>query len=70
MTAARALANDDDCVRARSDGAYRQQLLAQHLELLLSALARLRRAGPDPARAKQIREGVDMAVKLSAMLQK
>ncbi len=68
MTAA--LASDDDCARARHDSAFRQQLLAQHLELLLGALARMRRASPDPGRAKQIREGVDMAVKLSTILQK
>jgi hypothetical protein len=68
--AARTLATDDDCARARSDGAFRHKLLAEHLELLLSALAKLRKANPDPGRARQIREGVDMAVKLSAILQK
>jgi hypothetical protein len=66
----RLLPDADDCARARSDGAFRNKLLAEHLELLLGALARLRKANPDPGRARQIREGVDMAVKLSAMLQK
>jgi hypothetical protein len=70
MTGDRLLASDDDCARARRDGAFRQQLLAEHLELLLGALNRLRRAGADPDRARQIREGVDMAVKLSTLLQR
>lgn len=67
---ARTLATAEDCTRARGDGAFRNKLLAAHLEMLLGALARLRKSNPDPGRARQIREGVDMAVKLSAMLQK
>ena len=70
MIAVRPLATEDDCARARSDGAFRQKLLAEHLEMLLGALNRLRLAGADPKRAREIREGVDMAVKLSAILQR
>jgi hypothetical protein len=64
------LVTEDDLARARSDPEFRQQLLAQNLERLLGALNRMRRAsdtGPDTAR--QIREGVDLAVELADRLQ-
>jgi hypothetical protein len=64
------LANDDDLARARSDPAFRQQLLADNLELLLAALNKMRRStNPTPEAAAQIREGVDLAVKLADRLQ-
>jgi hypothetical protein len=65
------LVSEDDIVRARSDAAFRQQLLAENLERLLAALNNMRRNNdPDPKSARQIREGVDLAVKLADRLQK
>lgn len=64
------LFTDDDLARARSDPTFRQQFLAHNLDLLLEALNKMRRtneAGPETAR--QIREGVDLAVKLADRLQ-
>jgi hypothetical protein len=64
------LVNDDDLARARSDPAFRQQLLATNLERLLSALNTMRRSNStSPKAALQIREGVDLAVKLADRLQ-
>jgi hypothetical protein len=63
---------DAQLVRARSDPAFRQQLLSQNLEVLLGGLRKARSAGP-PARegetAKQIREGVELAVRLAELIQ-
>ena len=56
--------------RARQDPIFRQQLLADHLELLLNELNRLRGATTDATRSRQIREGVDLAVRLANLLQK
>ena len=62
--------SEDDLARARHDPAFRQQMLADHLERLLDALNRMRRANNDsPEAARQIREGVDLAVKLADRLQ-
>lgn len=64
------LVSNDDIARARSDPAFRQQLLASNLDRLLSALNRMRRTKtPTPEAARQIREGVDLAVKLADRLQ-
>jgi hypothetical protein len=65
----RALITDADLVRARTDPAFRHQLVADNLEMLLSELARLRGSKANPKRAKQIREGVDLAVQLADLLQ-
>jgi hypothetical protein len=63
---------DAQLVRARSDPAFRQQFLSQNLELLLAGLRKARSAGP-PARqgaiASQIREGVELAVRLAELIQ-
>jgi hypothetical protein len=65
------LISDDDLSRARSDPAFRQQLLAENLERLLEALNKMRRtASPSPEAARQMREGVDLAVKLADRLQR
>jgi hypothetical protein len=65
------LVSEDDLERARRDPEFRQQLLADNLERLLQALNDMRKVpdnnGPDTAR--QIREGVDLAVKLAERLQ-
>jgi hypothetical protein len=64
------LVSDDDLTRARCDPAFRQQLLAENLEILLTALNKMRRsANPTPEAAAQLREGIDLAVKLADRLQ-
>jgi uncharacterized protein (UPF0305 family) len=65
------LVSEDDLARARSDPAFRQQMLAEHLERLLEALNKMRRdKSESPQAAAQIREGVDLAVELADRLQK
>ncbi|MGH6769425.1 MAG: hypothetical protein ACRECO_10455 [Xanthobacteraceae bacterium] len=65
------MVTDSDLARARTDPEFRHKLVADSLELLLSELNRLRnRSGSDPKRARQIREGVDLAVKLADLLQR
>ena len=61
---------DADLARARQDPAFRHQLVAEHLELLLRELNKLRSSAPDATRARQIREGVDLAVRLANLLQR
>ena len=64
------LVSQDDLARARSDPAFRQQLLADNLERLLDALNMMREANAtSPEAARQIREGADLAVKLADRLQ-
>jgi hypothetical protein len=64
------LSTEDDLARARSDPAFRQHLLADNLERLLEALNKMRKANAtSPESARQIREGVDLAVKLADRLQ-
>ena len=64
------LVSEEDLARARSDLAFRQQLLADNLEMLLAALNKMRRTtNPTPEAAAQIREGVELAVKLADRLQ-
>jgi len=68
-----ALVTDDDLARARLDPAFRHRLVADCLHLLLSELNKLRArtgAGADPNSARQIREGVDLAVRLAELLQR
>lgn len=65
------IVTDSDLALARSDPQFRRKLIADSLELLLGELNRLRnRSGSDPARTRQIREGVDLAVKLADLLQR
>jgi 3-methyladenine DNA glycosylase Tag len=65
------LVTDDDIVRARTDPAFRQALMARNLERLLGMLNTLRKNYvKDPESKRQIREGVDLAVKLADKLQK
>ena len=64
------LASEADLARARHDPGFRQKMLADHLERLLAALNKMRRNNNDsPEAARQIREGVDLAVKLADRLQ-
>jgi hypothetical protein len=60
---------DADLARARRDPAFRQQLVAESLELLISELNKLRDGATDSKRARQIREGGDLAVQLAELLQ-
>jgi hypothetical protein len=61
---------EDELVRARSDSAFRQKLLNQNMEALLDGLKKLRKApaatGSGP---QQIREGVELAVRLAELIQ-
>jgi hypothetical protein len=61
---------DADLARARRDAIFRQKLLTESLDRLLVELTRLR-ADPatiDKARALQMREGAQLAVKLADLL--
>jgi hypothetical protein len=63
------LVTDDDLARARQDPAFRQRYYADHLDRLLDKLNQMRkRSDNDPDRARQIKEGVDLAVKLADRL--
>jgi N-glycosylase/DNA lyase len=64
------IVTDAELERARQDPAFRHQLVADSLELLLRELNRLRRSTTDATRARQIREGVDLAVRLADLLQR
>jgi hypothetical protein len=62
---------DDDLERARRDPAFRRKLLSDSLELLLVMLNKRRASGStlDKTAAREIRDGVDLAVKLAGLLQ-
>jgi len=66
------MVTDKELERARKDAAFRQQLIAQNLDYLLATLNKLRKANSssDPAGATQIREAVQLAVKLADLLHK
>ena len=64
-----ALLKEDDLARARQDPVFRQRFYADHLDRLLDALNAMRKRGDnDPLRARQIKEGVELAVKLADRL--
>jgi hypothetical protein len=61
---------DADLARARSDRAFRQKLLEQSLETLLAGVKKMRGSEPSAgANAKQLREGVELAVRLAEIIQ-
>jgi hypothetical protein len=64
------LVTDSDLARAREDKDFRQRLLTESLELLLAELSKLQRAAPSGARADQVREGVELAVKLADLVRR
>jgi hypothetical protein len=65
------LVSEQDLERARQDPAFRQQLMAENLDKLLAALSRARQdRDRDPEVARQMREGVDLAVLLADRLQR
>ncbi len=66
-----AFVSETDLVRARQDPVFRKKLIADNLDRLLAELNRMRNsyAEPNQKQARQIREGVDLAVKLAGRLQ-
>jgi hypothetical protein len=63
------LVTEEDLARARRDPVFRQRFYADHLDRLLERLNEMRKAGADqPERARLIKEGVDLAVKLADRL--
>ena len=65
---------EDELARARTDPAFRQRLLSQNMEVLLASIKKLRKAPAVAATAagtgdKQIREGVELAVRLAELIQ-
>jgi hypothetical protein len=61
---------DDELSRARSDPAFRQKMLSQNMEALLEGIKKLRKTpAVNGEGKKQIREGVELAVRLAEMIQ-
>ena len=61
---------EDELARARTDPAFRQKLLSQNMEALLAGIRKLRKASAAPGTdEKQIREGVELAVRLAELIQ-
>ena len=60
-----------ELAQARSDPAFRQRLLEQNLEILLAGVQKLRGAAPSQgsASAKQMREAIELAVRLAELIQ-
>jgi len=61
---------DEDLDLARRDPAFRQRLIAANLDHLLVALARMQASetASEPEPARQIQEGVELAMKLAQLL--
>jgi hypothetical protein len=64
------LVTDSDLARARQDADFRQQLLTESLERLLGELSKLQRVANNSAGTDQVREGVELAVKLADLLRR
>jgi hypothetical protein len=62
---------EDEFARASGDLVFRRALMARALSLLLGRIAQLRAARPaaHSAAARQLRDGIDLAVSLSDRLQ-
>jgi hypothetical protein len=61
---------EDDLVRARTDPAFRQKLLNRNMEALLAGLKTARKTpSPKAGADDQIREGVQLAVRLAELIQ-
>lgn len=66
------LPSDEELARARSDTAFRRELLASNLQSLITAMALLK-ATPEatqPVLANQLREGADLALQISDILKR
>jgi hypothetical protein len=59
---------ESELARARTDAAFRQKLLTQSLEVLLARMQKLR-ASALAGGEGQIREGVELAVRLAELIQ-
>jgi hypothetical protein len=60
----------DELARARTDPAFRQKLLSQNMEALLAGIKKLRKVPAATSTGdKQIREGVELAVRLAELIQ-
>lgn len=64
------LVTDDDLARSRKDPAFRHQLVAHNLDMLLGQLKRMRGSSAEAQDNGQIREGVDLAVRMAELLQR
>jgi hypothetical protein len=64
------LVTEADLVRARTDPAFRHQLMAQSQEPLIAALHQARRGEFRPETLRQIKEGTDLAVTLADRIQR
>jgi hypothetical protein len=64
------LVTDSDLARAREDADFRQRLLTESLERLLKKLSKLQRDANNTNRTDQVREGVELAVKLADLLRR
>ena len=64
------LVSDAELARARADATFRQKLLVENLDQLLVELNRLRAdvGNINAMRARQMREGAKLAVKLADLL--
>jgi len=60
--------SEDELVRARTDPAFRQRLLSENMEVLLAGLKHARNSA-DSKGDEQIREGVQLAVRLAELIQ-
>jgi hypothetical protein len=61
---------DAELVRARQDSAFKQKLLQQSLDVLLTGMQRQRQARHSTAANQaQMREGVNLAVRLAELIQ-
>lgn len=69
--AAFAPVTDADLARARKDAVFRQKLLEHNLQTLLARVQRLRNAPPatHSVGASQMREAIELAVRLAEMIQ-
>lgn len=64
------LASEADIERARNDPQFRQELMAQSLEVLLAALNRMHHSEGGPENAELMNEGTALALRLADQLQK
>jgi hypothetical protein len=60
-----------ELAQSRIDPLFRRKLLEESLEALLTAVQRLRSAAPAPdsPAARQMREAIELAVKLAELIQ-
>jgi hypothetical protein len=62
--------SDEDLARARTDPAFRQKLLTGSLDTLLAKIHKLRKSAKSAPGDAQLREGVELAVRLAELIQK